>query len=316
VTSLSPGKRRGLQVCSTASGGMAILALDHRNALRKLLPPSPDPSAALVRFKMEVVSFLSTSASAVLLDPEFGAAQAILSDTLPGNVGLIVAMEATGYTGNPVERNSRLLRGWSVAKAKRLGANVVKLLVYYHPESPTASAVERLVQEVADECMLQDIALLLEPLSYSLEAEKANLTGSERRRVVIETARRLTPLGVDALKAEFPAETTQSPGQWESACRELSEASSVPWVLLSASVDFATYAHQVEVACRAGASGVAAGRAVWQEAVTLSGEHRLEFLATTGRERMALLSQLSDISPWTQFYGPTQAVEYNWYECY
>src|SRR5258708_9301276 len=130
---LSPGKRRGLQACSTVSGGLAILALDHRNALRNLLPPSSDPSAALVRFKLEVVDTLSSAASAVLLDPEFGAAQAILSDTLPGSVGLIVAMEATGYSGNPVERNSRLLGGWSVAKAKKLGANIVNMLVYYHP---------------------------------------------------------------------------------------------------------------------------------------------------------------------------------------
>ena len=37
------------------------------------------------------------------------------------------------------------------------------------------------------------------------------------------------------LKAEFPLDTQQEPrrGEWEAACRELTEASAVPWVLLS-----------------------------------------------------------------------------------
>lgn len=42
--------------------------------------------------------------------------------------GLVVAVEATGYSGSSANRTSRLLEGWSVGKAARLGADGVKLL--------------------------------------------------------------------------------------------------------------------------------------------------------------------------------------------
>src|SRR4029078_4586491 len=48
----------------------------------------------------------------------------------------------------------------------------------------------------------------------------------------------------------------------------LDAASQVPWVLLSGGVDDATFEAQVEVACRAGASGVLAGRSVWEGAAS------------------------------------------------
>ena len=51
--------------------------------------------------------------------------------------------------GDPHARESRLLPGWSVQKAKSIGADAVKLLVYYHPESPHARAIEELVETVA-----------------------------------------------------------------------------------------------------------------------------------------------------------------------
>ena len=40
----------------------------------------------------------------------------------------------------------------------------------------------------------------------------------------------------------------------------MTEVSTVPWVLLSASVSYDIYLKQVRVACEAGASGVMAGR--------------------------------------------------------
>ena len=87
---------------------------------------------------------------------------------------------------------------------------------------------------------------------------------------MIESAKRLTPLGADILKAEFPlAETESSPSAWKEACEAISSASITPWILLSAAVDYETFVQQVVVACNAGASGIAVGRAVWKEAVNM-----------------------------------------------
>jgi len=310
MRTLSIGKIRGLQQCSTPRGAISVLALDHRNNLRTAInSDSPDSVSdeMLTSFKREVISILAPVSSAVLTDPQFGAAQCIASTSLPGNCGLLVAAEETGYTGNPNARESKVLPGWSIEKTRRMGASAVKLLVYYHPDSSTAMDIENLVRQVANECAKYDLLLFLEPLSYSLDPAAKKLDPESRRRVVIETAKRLTPLGVDILKAEFPLDITanESEMDWADACQELSAASVVPWVLLSASVSFETYLRQVNVACRQGASGVAVGRAVWQEAVLLSGEERRAFLEQVARQRMARITELCDAlaKPWNSFYS-------------
>ena len=145
---LSIGKWRGLQQCSTARGAIAVMALDQRGNLRQALnPASPEAVTAdeLTAFKQAVTMAVAPAATAALLDPEFGAAQCVASRALPGSIGLMVAVEATGYTGAPTARQSRVLPGWSVAQAKRLGASAIKLLVYYHPDSATAPEIERFV---------------------------------------------------------------------------------------------------------------------------------------------------------------------------
>jgi tagatose-1,6-bisphosphate aldolase len=319
MTSLSIGKYRGLQRISTSRGSLTCLALDHRQNLRKALNPA-DPStvddARLSAFKLEVTKALADRSTAVLLDPEVSAAQAVAARAVPGNVGLVIAVESTGYGGAPTARQSQVLPGWSIEKARRMGADAVKLLVYYHPDSPTAPEIETFTRQVADDCREHDLCLMLEPLSYSLEAGK-KLSSAEKRYVVAETARRLTPLGVDVLKAEFPLDVMdKDESAWVAACAGITAASVAPWILLSAAVDYETYLRQVSVACNAGASGIAVGRAVWQEAVGMDAAARAEFLATTARRRFSRLTSLCHAlaRPWTDFY--TAEAPFDWYKSY
>ncbi len=244
MKNLSIGKLFGLQHISTNRGTFTCLALDHRQNLRKALNPA-NPSLTsdedLSRFKMDVTSTLASKATAILLDPEVSAAQAIASFTIPNNVGLVVALESTGYTGDPTARHAQILPGWSVEKAKRMGASAIKLLVYYHPDSPTASEIELFTKNIADECKKYDLTMMLEPLSYPLDETK-KLSSDEKRYVVVETAKRLTPLGVDILKAEFPLDLSEKDEDvWMKACTEISAVSVTPWILLSAAVDFETF---------------------------------------------------------------------------
>jgi tagatose-1,6-bisphosphate aldolase len=254
-----------------------------------------------------------------LLDAEFGAAQCVASGSLPGRTGLVVSVEATGYTGDPTARHSRLMPGWSVAKAKRMGASAVKLLVYYHPDADTSTEIENLVQQTAQDCQEQDLPLFLEPLSYSPDTLQKKLSPAERRRVVIETARRLTPLGGDVLKAEFPIDYQVDAEEhtWAEACTELTAASSLPWVLLSASAEFDTFLRMVRVACQQGSTGVAVGRAVWQEATGLKGAEREQFLHEVARPRMAQITALcAELArPLSQCFTPV-AVDASWYKSY
>ena len=131
-----------------------------------------------------------------------------------------------------------------------MGASAAKLLVYYHPDAPNAADQERFVADVAAACRAADLALFVEPLSFSL-VDGEPLVGEARRRVVVETARRLTAIGGDILKAEFPYDPSVTDrGRWREACAELDAASALPWVLLSGGVDDATFEAQVATACR------------------------------------------------------------------
>jgi len=298
------GRIRGLRACASARGTFGVLALDHRQNLRRELRPT-DPASVtydeMVAFKRAVVRELGGTATGILLDPEIGAAQCLVDGSLPAGCGLLVAVEATGYDGPSTARVSRVLDGWGITQIKRLGASAAKLLVYYHPDAANATDQERLVAEVAAACVTADLPLFVEPLSFSIDPAVSKLTGEARRRVVIETARRLTALGGDVLKAEFPYDPgVTDAGRWRDACAELDAASQSPWVLLSGGVDDATFEAQVRVACGAGASGVLVGRSVWAEAATLPPSERDAFLRTTGRERLGRLVDLVDElgKPW------------------
>jgi tagatose-1,6-bisphosphate aldolase len=315
MKTISIGKLRGLQQCTSPRGTFTCLALDHRQNLRKA-NPAYQADAELSHFKLDVVAELASYATAVLLDPEVSAAQAIAAGKLPGDKAFVVAVESTGYTGDATARRGQVIPGWSVEKAKRMGASMIKLLVYFHPDSPTSAEAEDFTAKIAADCLKYDLGLMLEPLSYSLT--EAKLTSDEKRHIVVETARRLTIIpGVDILKAEVPLDTADNdPARLANACAEVSAASVIPWILLSAAVSFETYQHQIIAACQAGASGIAVGRAVWQEAVPLSGQPRLDFLRTTGKERLTRLNALCSAlaKPVSDFY--TAAAPFDWYKTY
>lgn len=303
------GKFRGLQRCSNSRGGFSILALDHRKNLRKAInPESPDqvPYMDLVDFKLDVTQSLANQSSAVLLDPEYGAFQAIASGILPGDTGLIVALEATGYSSDPSARQTKILEGWNVQKAKLMGADAVKLLVYYNPNSKEADEIEKLVHKVALDCESYDTLFILELLIYSTNSNEDKVTGFDRKDLIIQSSRKLSNIGGDILKVEFPLDIDLFPDKadWALACSELSNCIEIPWVLLSASVDFKVFIDQVEIACRNGASGIAVGRAVWKEAIGVERKDRRRILDILSHSRMQELSVLVDerAKPYKSFY--------------
>jgi tagatose 1,6-diphosphate aldolase len=322
MRTLSIGQIRRLQQCASPRGAISVCALDHRSSLAKLLNPDHPEQVTqehITDFKVELVHSLAPVSTAVLVDPQVSAAQCVERRVFPADKGMIVAVEASGYAGSTDARQSRVLPGWSVAQTARMGASAVKLLVYYHPDAPTAGVIEELVSQVAEDCQKMDLPLFLEPLSYSLDASRKKLSPDERRRVVIETAQRLTPLGGEVLKAEFPLEAgiETSWSVWLDACQSLSQASRIPWVLLSAGVDYESFLRQLTAACQSGASGVAVGRAVWQEAADLQGQARKDFLQGEVRQRMRRITALVEALawPWMDFFEMPH-ISPEWYQGY
>ncbi|MFN8373927.1 MAG: tagatose 1,6-diphosphate aldolase [Anaerolineae bacterium] len=308
---ITVGRWQGLKRSSIDGDLFTILAFDQRGTYRRMLPENTTYETA-VDIKREVVTALSPHASAVLLDTDYGLPSAMY---LARSSGILMALERSGYSGDSTYRRIEFDPKWSVAKIKRMGASAVKLLAYYHPYSGAlAEEIEGVVRSVADECHRFDLPLFLEPISYSLDAtiskESAEFAQT-RPEVVRETAERLSKTGADILKMEFPVDAAfdSDMRSWEAACTAVSKASVVPWVLLSAGVDFETFAEQTRIACQSGASGFLAGRAIWKEAVTMSHTERVQFLAEKGTERLYRLSKiaLENARPWTDFYSPPRA---------
>ncbi|MBZ0315965.1 MAG: tagatose 1,6-diphosphate aldolase [Anaerolineae bacterium] len=316
---ISPGRWRGLKTTSTPRHVFSVLAFDQRDNYRKMLPDPTDFGAAS-RIKAEVVSILSHHVSAVLLDPIYGL-EAVLG--MAGSSGLLMTLEKTGYSGDSTARRVEFIDGWDVAKIKHMGASAVKILIYYHPDAgDVAAEIEQVVYEVAEEAHDHDLPLFVEPLSYSLDPaipKESAVFAEQRPTIVRETARRLGSLGTDVLKLEFPIDVTfdNDEGHWQAACSTISEASPVPWVLLSGGVGFDTFARQVEIACRNGASGFLGGRAVWKEAVTMNTAEREYFLSHTGVGRLEQLTEIVNqyARPWTDFYAPIAPLE-EWFRVY
>ncbi|MDW8326385.1 MAG: tagatose 1,6-diphosphate aldolase [Anaerolineales bacterium] len=323
---LSLGVARALQQCATPTGVFTILAADHRDAMRAVVNPAAPPSvsaATLTEIKLDIVRHLAGAASAVLLDPLYSAGQAIASGALPGQVGLLVALEEQGYLGDPHRRETTLLAGWGVEKARRLGATGVKVLLFYHPDSGMAAErQERFVQAVVADCRRYELPLFLEPISYPLHPNvKKNSPefAHERRRLVIESVKRLGALGPEVLKVEFPVDAAHHPDPvlWAEACAELNAASPAPWILLSAGEPFETFCRQLEIACRAGCAGFAVGRSVWNEAATLPATERARFLSSTARERFQRLVEIAQAiaHSWRSRYT-TPTPDEHWYRTY
>jgi len=311
---LTIGKLRGLQQLATPDGIFTMCAMDHRGSLQHIMGEGTELDyGEMVERKLELCFNLAPHASAVLLDPVFGAAQCIGRGALPKSTGLMVSIEASGYGGASQQRLTELLEDWGVAKVKRMGASAAKLLVYYRPDLiELANKLMDMVEMLGRQCQQYDIPFVVEPMSYPIGEETRNAAHFARAKeqLVIKTARHITNLPIDVLKSEFPADLRYEKDKTKltDLCRQLDEASAVPWVVLSAGVDFEPFCQQVEIACRGGASGFLAGRAIWQEAMHIDkAKERIKFLATVGTDRLKKLNEIAAkyATPWYKKLGLT-----------
>jgi len=303
---LTPGAYQGLMRTAGSAGVFTILAFDQRDSLRKMLPETA-ATAHAKQLKERVVRAAGTEASAVLLDDEYGLGAALARDR---SLGLILALEKSGYSGDSTYRRTELSPDWRVADIKKFGADAVKLLIYYHPHAgELTEAQEALARQVAAAAKKEDLAFFLEPVLYSLDAanpKDSEAFASQRAELVVESATRLSKTGAHVLKLEFPQDHkhSQDHDEWAGACAAVSRACAVPWALLSAGVDFPIFERQVEIACRNGASGFLGGRAIWKEATQLGGDELARFLGLTISERLRRLSAVAEAygRPWREAY--------------
>lgn len=269
-------------------GTFAVVAMDQRNTLKRMYAAVgiEDPGTdELQGVKADVIRALSPLASAFLLDPTYGMpALHSVSGDLPRTPGVLVAAEPEVRPSWNGEPRAAYEEAQSAQWVLDQGGAAVKFLIQVRADRPTTAGEPDLAQEaldvirtVVEDCRRTGVPSVIENLIYPLPGE--TLTPEARADAIIESARALDDLGPDLLKLEYPG----SP----EACRRLADAVSAPWAVLSAGVGFDEFADVLRISCdEGGASGFIAGRAVWKDAVGMTGDARLAHLRDEGLRRL------------------------------
>lgn len=291
TTDTTTQRSRGLGSIATPQGTLAIVAMDQRNTLKRMYAAVgvDNPGIAeLTAIKADTVQALRGSASAFLLDPDYGVPALQQLPSEGPRYGVLVAAEPSvrgTVNGEPrTHRDPALDARWVADQ----GGDAVKFLVQLRAdrtaapgEPDTTAEVLQVVREVVADCRAAGIPSVIENLIYPLAGEAAP-SPAQRADRIIEAARLLDDLKPDLIKLEYPGDAA--------SCRRLAEAVSTPWAVLSAGVAFDAFADATRISCdEGGASGFIAGRSIWKEAVGMERPARQEFLAVEGRRRLDAL---------------------------
>ncbi|NPC94219.1 tagatose-bisphosphate aldolase [Bacillus sp. WMMC1349] len=333
MLTISKGKYEGLKKLSDENGIIGALAIDQRGSLQKMITSYNEGNHApssLEHFKVLVSKELTPYASSILLDPEFGWTAAENRDR---NAGLLVAYEKTGYDASVEGRLPDLLANWSVKRLKEKGADAVKLLLYYDVDESqqTNDQKHAFVERIGSECVAEDIPYFLEIVSY--DAKNNDVKGIEYAKVkphkVNEAVRKFSNprYAVDVLKVEVPVnmnyvegfsngEVVYTKEEAKHYFKEQSDASTLPFIFLSAGVSAELFQKTLVFAKEAGSTfnGVLCGRATWKNGVEpfakFGNEKALDWLRNSGRENITNLNHVlkETASPWWSQYGTQESV--------
>jgi tagatose 1,6-diphosphate aldolase len=326
--SLSPGKAKHMQALSNKDGVIAAAAMDQRGSLQKSLatakgvPAKEITDAMMEEFKVAVSKVLTPHASAILLDPQWGmpAAKARAS-----NAGLLLAYEESGYDNTQPGRLPDLLPHVSAKRIKDMGADAVKILIYYTPfDDPNVNDIKHaFIERIGAECLAVDIPFFLEFVGYDPAGgdEKGFEFAKKKPDVVIGSMMEFSKpqYHVDILKVEIPINAEYVEGSSvfkgqkaysrEEALhlfRKAAGAAGKPFIYLSAGVSNAQFIESLNMASESGTdySGVLCGRATWKDGIPVyakKGLHALEdWLATEGVKNInAVNAAIKTAKPWS-----------------
>jgi sulfofructosephosphate aldolase len=277
-------------VLARPSGAFAMLAIDQREALRAMLAEHAGrmvSDADVTAFKLSVARALSPFASAILLDRQFVWDQAIAAQVVAPSCALIAA--ADRFIASPaafvddVEIDDEVVP----AAVAQQGARAMKLLVIWRPDEAAARRIA-MVQDFVASCERAGLVSIIEPVAKPPRSGGAFDWDSG----VIGAARELGGLGADLYKAEMPLHGIGAEGEIRAACETLTEVIRSPWVILSSGVEPDDFPRAVELACKSGASGFLAGRAVWKPVIGRADVQAA--LAGEAADRLKLLCEIAD----------------------
>lgn len=311
---VSQEKYGNLKKLANEDGAIAALAIDQRGSMEKMMAaanPDLNNVEGIGRFKELVSAELTKYASSILLDPIYGMDGVEARDA---NAGLIISYEQTGYDEYEEGRLPKLIDFVSGLRIKEMGANAVKVLLYYDvDEDQRINDIKKAwVERVGYECQALGLPYFLEILNYDCKID--NGKGAEyskvRPRKVIESMKVFDHPRylVDILKVETPVNMNFVEGYGDGEIlhsreealkyfKDQSEATNIPFIFLSGGVSARLFQETLSLAKEAGSTfnGVLCGRATWRGAVDMFGKSEEEakaWLQNEGKENIISLNQV------------------------
>ena len=311
---VSKEKYENLKQLVNKEGAIAALAIDQRGSMERMMnEANPDLNnvEGIGRFKELVSSELTKYASSILIDPIYGMKGV---DARDENAGLIMSYEQTGYDEYEEGRLPRLINFVSGLRIKEMGANAVKVLLYYDvDEDEKINDIKKAwVERVGYECEAIGLPYFLEIVNYDANIDDAK--GVEyskvRPRKVIESMKVFDNprYKADVLKVEAPVNMNFVEGYGDGEIlhsreealkyfKEQSDATTIPFIFLSGGVSADLFKETLKFAKEAGSTfnGVLCGRATWRGAVDVFGksaEEAKEWLNTEGKDNIVTLNEV------------------------
>ncbi|HEY7591116.1 MAG TPA: hypothetical protein VH723_08995 [Candidatus Limnocylindrales bacterium] len=293
----------GLAALARPSGAFAMVALDQRESLRTMLgAASPGRRVAdrdLTDFKVAAARALTPHASAVLLDVDFGLAPARRAGAITAGCGLIVAadrlVQERGGLVEDTDVDDAVLADDAIAAV----ADAYKLLVIWRRDGAHADR-NRVVERFLDACRRRGRPGVVEGV-VRIEP------GDDHPAAVLDAARELAGHGPDLYKAEVPTLGRADEAAIARASERITAALDCPWVVLSNGVDPERFDDAAGAACRGGASGFLAGRAIWTASLAAADVER--HLVDVAAPRLRRLAESIDrvARPWQAASTPRAA---------
>lgn len=292
MAAMTTAERRGYQQICGAEGQMLVVAADQRGGMRKLLAPTPDGQRAIADktlglVKMDIATHLARYAGCILLDPLCAVPAIVDEGVLPRETALLIGLDASGYDTSPEgHRISIMVPGITARRVRELGGTGGKIMVYLRADTPAANEANLATfRRVIEDFAAEDLLLVTEFLTYALDGEEPEAYAARTPDLVVEGSRLCLEAGAKLLKIPYPG-TPEACAAVTALCGE------VPWAVLSAGVDHATFLGQVETAMASGASGVIAGRSLWKDCISLDREETRDRLTRLAVPRLDELREV------------------------
>jgi sulfofructosephosphate aldolase len=273
-----------LDALARPSGTFLMVAMDQRESLRTMLREhGHNPTEERVeQFKLAVASELAPHASGFLIDRDHADA---VAPFVPH--GLILAVDRLVQEPGGLVEDTSLEEDVDPAP----GVVALKLLVIWRDDERRAERVE-MSRRFVELASRHGLLSVLEPV--------VRVPDDRREAAIVEAARELGAVRPSLYKCQVPLSGRGDPEEITRHAREIDAALPVPWVVLSQGVEPDDFPRAVEAACKGGASGMLAGRALWTS--TLGAEDPKPLLRERSIPRLRELADIVDAHgrPWRE----------------